>query len=130
MLAGAATVRTPVPAVKPSGTYRWLWSCECVGAPRRTSPTLAIRAASGLVTVKVASIGTGVWECDAGRFHTLFDREGEFIRVVRGRMTCVADDGTTIELVPGDSMTFPPGWSGEWRVHEPLRKIFCGFQLK
>jgi len=75
-------------------------------------------------------IGTGVWECDAGRFHTLFDREGEFIRVVRGRMTCIADDGTTTELGPGDSMTFPPGWSGEWRVHEPLRKIFCGFQLK
>lgn len=75
-------------------------------------------------------IGTGVWECDAGQFHTLFDREGEFIRVIAGRMTCVADDGTTLELGPGDSATFPPGWSGEWRIHEPLRKLFCGFQLQ
>lgn len=73
-------------------------------------------------------ISTGVWECDAGRFQTLFDGEGEFIRVVSGEMTCIADDGTITELGPGDSMTFPPGWSGIWHVHAPLRKIFCGFQ--
>jgi len=73
-------------------------------------------------------ITTGVWECDAGRFQTYFDGVGEFIRVITGDMTCTADDGTTVALGPGDSMTFPPGWSGVWAVHVPMRKIFCGFE--
>jgi uncharacterized cupin superfamily protein len=73
-------------------------------------------------------VTVGVWECDAGRFQTLFDGVGEHIRVVAGAMVCTADDGTVTELAPGDSMTFPPGWSGIWDVRSPLRKIFCGFE--
>lgn len=74
------------------------------------------------------TISTGVWECDAGRFRTLFDAVGEFIHVVSGSLVCTADDGTVTELNPGDCMTFPPGWSGIWDVRAPLRKIFCGFE--
>ena len=74
-------------------------------------------------------VWTTVWECDAGRFHTVFDGEGEVIRIIEGRLTCLADDGTTTELSPGDTMTFPPGWRGEWRVHARLRKIACCFRL-
>lgn len=73
-------------------------------------------------------VGTGVWECDAGRFPARFAGRGEFIQVVTGRMTCTADDGTVTELGPGDAMTFPPGWQGEWVVHEPLRKLYCEFK--
>jgi uncharacterized cupin superfamily protein len=25
-------------------------------------------------------------------------------------------------------MTFPPGWSGTWQVHAPLRKLYCEFK--
>jgi uncharacterized cupin superfamily protein len=73
-------------------------------------------------------IGTGIWECDTGRFTARFANGGEFIQVVRGRMTCTAEDGTVTELGPGDAMTFPPGWTGEWHVHEPLRKLYCEFK--
>jgi uncharacterized cupin superfamily protein len=73
-------------------------------------------------------ISVGVWECESGRFQTLFDGEGEHIRVITGAMICTANDGAVIELGPGDSMTFPPGWSGIWDVRAPLRKIFCGFK--
>jgi len=73
-------------------------------------------------------VGTGIWECDAGRFTARFAGRGEFIHIVSGRMTCTADDGAVTELARGDSMTFPPGWSGEWRVHEPLRKLYCEFK--
>jgi uncharacterized protein len=73
-------------------------------------------------------VGTGIWECDAGRFTAHFAGRGEFIHIVTGRMTCTAEDGTVTELAAGDSMTFPPGWTGEWHVHETLRKLYCEFK--
>lgn len=73
-------------------------------------------------------IGTGIWECDAGRFRANFAKTGEFIQVISGSMTCTAADGTVTELGPGDAMTFPPGWEGEWHVHAPLRKLYCEFK--
>jgi len=73
-------------------------------------------------------IGTGIWECDAGRFRAAFTDRGEFIHILSGRMTCTSEDGSVIELGVGDSMTFPVGWSGEWHVHEPLRKLYCEFK--
>lgn len=73
-------------------------------------------------------VGTGIWECDAGTFRARFADRGEFIHVVSGSMTCTAEDGTVVELGPGDAMTFPPGWTGEWNVHEPLRKLYCEFK--
>jgi uncharacterized cupin superfamily protein len=73
-------------------------------------------------------VGTGVWECDAGRFTARFAGRGEFIHIVSGSMTCTAEDGTVVELAAGDSMTFPPGWTGEWHVHAPLRKLYCEFR--
>jgi uncharacterized cupin superfamily protein len=73
-------------------------------------------------------IGTGIWECDAGRFRASFAGRGEFIQVISGSMTCISEDGVTTELGPGDAMTFPPGWTGEWQVHAPLRKLYCEFR--
>lgn len=73
-------------------------------------------------------VGTGIWECDAGRFTARFADRGEFIHIVSGQMTCTAEDGTVTELAAGDSMTFPPGWTGEWHVHQPLRKLYCEFK--
>jgi uncharacterized cupin superfamily protein len=75
-----------------------------------------------------ASIRTGLWECTEGRFRTHFDTgEGEVIWVANGTLTCVEDDGPTTQLVPGDVMLFPPGWSGEWRIEESLRKVLAGW---
>lgn len=73
-------------------------------------------------------IGTGIWECDAGTFKASFAGRGEFIQVISGSMTCTADDGTVTDLGAGDAMTFPPGWSGTWQVHSPLRKHYCEFK--
>lgn len=73
-------------------------------------------------------VGTGIWECDAGRFRARFEGRGEFIQIVSGSMTCIEENGPTTELGPGDAMTFPPGWTGEWQVHTPLRKLYCEFK--
>ena len=72
-------------------------------------------------------VGTGVWECDAGRFRADFGEGGEFMHVISGAVTCTADDGTVTELRPGDSMTFTTGWAGEWDVTARLRKLYVTF---
>ena len=73
-------------------------------------------------------VRTGLWSCTEGRFHTTFGHdEGELIWVVSGSLTCIADDGLTTALVPGHSVLFPPGWSGEWRIAGTLRKGLAGW---
>jgi hypothetical protein len=74
------------------------------------------------------SVRTGLWECTEGRFRTRFDDgEGEVIWVVNGALTCVEDEGPTTQLVVGDVMLFPPGWSGEWLIEGTLRKVLAGW---
>ena len=73
------------------------------------------------------SVHTGLWECTEGRFHTRFEGQGEVIWVVDGALTCVEDGGPTTQLVSGDVMLFPPGWSGEWRIEGTLRKVLAGW---
>jgi len=75
------------------------------------------------------AISVGVWECAPGRFRTVYDGEGEFIHIIAGRLTCVEEEGPTTHLVPGDAMTFPPGWTGEWRITETLRKTLVGWRV-
>jgi uncharacterized cupin superfamily protein len=75
------------------------------------------------------SVEVGVWECDAGRFHAEFDDYGETVHVVSGELVCTSDaDGTTATLRPGDTMVFPRGWTGEWKMATPLRKIWTSWK--
>ena len=72
---------------------------------------------------------TGVWECDAGAFQADFGDYGECIVVLSGELTCIADaDGMTTTLRPGDAMVFPRGWTGQWRMPQPLRKLFTSWE--
>ena len=74
---------------------------------------------------------TGVWECDAGRFRADFSDYGECIHIVGGELECTADaDGTVTTLRPGDAMVFPRGWTGEWHVRSPLRKVFTSWEAR
>ena len=94
---------------------------EQLDGPMATARRQLWRSADGATTV-------GVWECAPGRFHTVYEGEGEFIQVVSGRVTCIEEGGPTTPFGPGDAMVFPPGWRGEWRIAETLRKTFVGFR--
>jgi uncharacterized protein len=76
------------------------------------------------------TIETGVWECDAGRFRATFSAYGEMIHIVGGELVCTGEDGDTFTLLPGDSITFPRGWTGEWDVRSPLRKVYATFTAR
>ena len=86
-------------------------------------------ATRGKVTWRNAdwSAFTSVWECAPGRFRAEFDEHGEFVHVITGEVECVGDDGDRFTLGPGDTMTFPQGWSGEWTVRSVLRKVYAAF---
>ena len=42
-------------------------------------------------------------------------------------MTVQADGGEPIEMAAGDVAVFPRGWSGTWKIHEKLRKVYALF---
>ena len=72
-------------------------------------------------------IETGTWECEPGLSRWEFTGNGELVHVLSGSMEVTPDGGETIVLGPGDSMTFPTGWTGTWRITETLRKVYTVF---
>lgn len=71
------------------------------------------------------SIETGIWECDAGVFRSRFEHHGELILILAGEMVCTPDGGEPFTLAEGEACTFPRGWSGEWNVLRPIRKLYA-----
>jgi hypothetical protein len=94
---------------------------EPLDGPMETGWRGLWRSADGVMSA-------GIWECEPGRFHTVFEGAGEFIHVISGRLIVTEEGGKPIELGPGDAMTFPTGWTGEWRITERLRKSFAGWR--
>ena len=71
------------------------------------------------------AIEVGVWEVDAGRFHADYGAFGECVRILSGDVRCTPDDGSqAFTLREGDWMTFARGWTGEWEMPSPLRKVY------
>jgi uncharacterized protein len=71
-----------------------------------------------------AEIVSGTWESEPGEARWEFDTRGEIIYVLSGRMTVTEDGGEPVEIAAGTTAYFPVGWTGVWKVHEKLRKIF------
>jgi uncharacterized cupin superfamily protein len=65
----------------------------------------------------------GIWECTAGAYHVVCVRD-EFCHLLAGRVTVTEDGGEPLELQAGDCAMFPRGWSGTWRITEPIRKAY------
>lgn len=71
---------------------------------------------------------SGIWESEPGRSRWEFETRGEIIHVVSGAMTVTEDGGEPVALSAGSTAYFPVGWSGEWLVTEPLRKVFVVYR--
>jgi uncharacterized cupin superfamily protein len=66
----------------------------------------------------------GVWECQPGRFPTAKDGVSELMHVIAGSARVYGSDGSVHELRAGDTFLAPDGWSGEWEILEPTRKLY------
>jgi len=72
----------------------------------------------------------GVWEVDPGLMRANFENEGEFVHVLSGEMICIPDEGAETRLGPGDSMVFPAGWQGRWRIESTMRKVYVSLPAR
>jgi uncharacterized cupin superfamily protein len=67
----------------------------------------------------------GVWECTPGRFTADRTKAGEFCHIISGTASVTNGDGSnTRKIGPGDLLVLPQGWTGEWIIHEPMRKLY------
>jgi uncharacterized protein len=98
-------------------------------APPLAEPLEGAMATRGIVQWASADgrIETGTWECEPGLSRWEFEGNGEFIHLLSGSMEVTPDSGETIALGPGDSMTFPRGWTGTWRIRQTMRKLYTAF---
>jgi len=71
------------------------------------------------------STSIGVWECTPGRFTADRTAAGEYCHIISGRATVKNSDGTgSRDIGAGDLLVLPQGWTGEWTIHEHMRKLF------
>jgi hypothetical protein len=67
----------------------------------------------------------GIWECQPGHFTADRTAAGEYCHIIAGRASVTnADGGGTREVEAGDLLVLPQGWTGEWVIHEHMRKLF------
>ena len=95
-------------------------------APKPTTLTDGQEEASKLLwTSADGHTKIGVWECTPGHFTADRSAAGEYCYILSGRASVTnADGGGTQEIGPGDLLVLPQGWTGEWVVHEHMRKLF------
>jgi uncharacterized cupin superfamily protein len=53
--------------------------------------------------------------------------ENEVIHVLSGRMTVTPEGGEPADVGAGDVAVFPKGWTGNWDIHETVRKVYSIF---
>lgn len=68
-------------------------------------------------------IFAGEWSAGIGAWRVAYD-EWEFCHVLEGACELVPDDGPLQRFCAGDSFVIEPGFTGLWRVLEPMRKRF------
>jgi uncharacterized cupin superfamily protein len=70
---------------------------------------------------------TGLWEADPGCWRVRYT-ENEFCQILSGRSLLRDLDGNEHPLKPGDNLTIPAGFAGEWEVLETTKKIYVIYQ--
>lgn len=65
----------------------------------------------------------GIWHVEACVFDWNFDMH-ETAHIIEGHALITPEGGVTIEVMPGDVLTFPKGTKARWDVRVPLKKVF------
>lgn len=73
---------------------------------------------------KWREIHTGVWEATPGTTKSIKGETFEFCYILSGRVEITEEDGETHIFQGGDSFVMKPGFVGQWKTVETLRKVF------
>jgi uncharacterized cupin superfamily protein len=71
---------------------------------------------------ELPGLEVGVWGHTPGS-STDVEADEVFV-VLAGRATIAFDDGTVLEVGPGDVGVLPAGAATRWTIHEELRKVY------
>ena len=100
-------------------------------APRENGP-LPERLVSGDPTFKTWAqdaarderINTGVWEATPGVMRSIKGETFEFCHILSGVVEITPDGGEPVIYRAGDSFVMKPGFTGNWKTIETVRKIY------
>ncbi|HOP27526.1 MAG TPA: cupin domain-containing protein [Candidatus Sabulitectum sp.] len=67
--------------------------------------------------------GWPVWEKEVSEFPWEYDML-EVCYILQGRAIITPESGPSVEIGPGDLVTFPAGMKCRWRITEPIRKHY------
>lgn len=79
----------------------------------------ALAEASGWGT-----ISSGVWEATPGVTRSIKGETFEFCHILSGLVEITEQGGKTQRFAAGDSFVMKPGFVGEWKTIETVRKIY------
>ncbi|MBK6705815.1 MAG: cupin domain-containing protein [Caulobacteraceae bacterium] len=98
--------------------------------PREEKPVDADRLVEGsprtISTLDYArddKVFAGEWSASVGAWRVKYE-EWEFCHVLAGVCELVPDGGVAQRYSAGDSFIIEPGFSGVWRVIEPMKKRY------
>ncbi len=69
-------------------------------------------------------MSTGIWTCTAGSFPVSERATTEAFHLLEGIAFLTNSDGSARRCVAGDTVVLPRGWSGQWDVIEPVKKVW------
>ncbi|MBB3358264.1 putative cupin superfamily protein [Novosphingobium capsulatum] len=68
---------------------------------------------------------TGTWHSTTGTWHSENTPYHEYIYLIAGAIELTADGGETVSVKAGDAFMVEAGFTGTWKVTEPVQKRFC-----
>jgi uncharacterized cupin superfamily protein len=72
-----------------------------------------------------SGVKIGIWECSPGRFTADRSTTAEYCQIISGSAPVTnLSDGSSRDIKAGDLLVLPLGWTGEWVIHEHMRKLY------
>lgn len=74
--------------------------------------------------IDAGRIKTGIWEATPGTTRSIKGDTWEFCTILSGVVELTEDGGEPVTFKRGDTFVMQPGFTGNWKTVETLRKLF------